>query len=131
MPYATPTDVAIQATSEIIQLLQQLDAIQISKVGTNQIDAIKQLTAIFNKPRLDTASTSISSLRVPDNFTLAPSPRLPNKAAISLPIHGPANTQDVSFQRVATHLQHRYPTHHTKGALTSIQQQRHYTLSLG
>ena len=47
MPCATTTDVAIQATAEIIRILQQPDAIQVSKVGTNQIDAIKELTAIF------------------------------------------------------------------------------------
>ena len=38
-----------------------------------------------------------------------------NKAPISPPLPVPANTQDSSFQRVATHPQHRYPTRHTKG----------------
>ena len=115
MPYATPTGVAIQSTAEIIRLLQQPNAIQISKVGTNQIDAIKQLSAIFKKPRRDKASTPISSPRVPNNLASAPSPRVPNKSAISLPLPGPTNTQDSSFQRVATHPQYCYPTRHTKG----------------
>ena len=106
MPYSTPTDVAIQSTSEIIRLLQKPDAIQVSKVGTNQFDAIKQLAAIFKKPRPDKVSTPISSPRVPDKVTSAPSPRVPNKAVISLPLHVPANTQDSSSQRVDAHPQH-------------------------
>ena len=69
MPYMTPTDVAIQATAEIIRLLHQPDAIQISKVGTKQIDAIKQLAAIFKKPRPDKVSTPVSAPRVPKNVT--------------------------------------------------------------
>ena len=77
MPYATTTDVAIQATAEIIRLLQQPDAIQVSKVGNNQIDTIKQLAAIFKKPRPDKVSTPISSPRVPDKVTSEPSPRMP------------------------------------------------------
>ena len=69
MTYATPTDVAIQATTEIIRLLQQPDAIQVYKVGTKLIDAIKQLAAIFQKPRPDKVSTPVSSLRVADKVT--------------------------------------------------------------
>ena len=93
MLYATPTDVAIQATSEIIRLLQQPDAIQVSKVGTQQIDDIKQLAAIFKKPRPDKVFTPVSSPRVPNKFTSSPSPRVLNK--------------DSSSQRVAAHPQHR------------------------
>ena len=78
MPYMTPTDVAIQATAEIIRLLHQPDAIQISKVGTKQIDTIKQIATIFKKPRPDKVSTPVSAPRVPDNVTKAPSPRMPN-----------------------------------------------------
>ena len=92
MPYTTPTHVAIQATLETIRLLQQPDDIQISKVGTKQIDAIKQLTAIFKKPRPDTVTTPVSAPRVPDNVTSAPSPMVPNEAS--------------SYQRVAAHPKH-------------------------
>ena len=60
-------------------------------------------------------STPVSSPRVPNKVTLAPSLRVPNKDAISLPLHGPVNTQDSSSQRVATHPQHRYPTRHNTG----------------
>ena len=83
MPYMTPTDVAIQATAGIIRLLQQPDAIQISKVGTKQIDAIKQLATIFKKPRPDKVSTPVSAQRVPKHFTAAPSPRVLNEASSS------------------------------------------------
>ena len=114
MPYATPTDVSIQTTVEIIRLIQQLNAIQVSKVSTNQIDSIKKLTAVFKKPRPDKSSTPISSLRVPDKVNLAPSSRVPNKVAISPPLHGAVNTEDSSFQRTATHLQHPYPNRHNK-----------------
>ena len=60
-------------------------------------------------------STPISSPRVPDKVTLATSPKVLNKSAISLPPRGPANTQDSSSQRVAAHPQHRYPNSHNKG----------------
>ena len=124
MPYVTPTDVAIQATAEIIRLLQQPNAIQVSKVGTNQISAIKQLAALFKKHRPDKASTPISYPRVPYNVTLAPSLRVLNKSAFSLQLQkasfslllpSPANNQDSSFPRMATHPQNCYPTRHTKG----------------
>ena len=101
MPYMTPTDVAIQATAEIIRLLHQPDAIQISKVGTKQIDAIKQLASIFKKPRPDKVATPVSAPRVPDNVTTAPSPRVLNK--------------DKSSQRVAAQPKHRYPTRQNMG----------------
>ena len=78
MPYTMPTDVAIQATSEIIRLLHQPDDIQVSKVGTKQIYAIKQLAAIFKKPRPEKVSTPVSAPRVPDNVTAAPSLRVMN-----------------------------------------------------
>ena len=124
IPYATPTDVAIQVTAEITRLLHHPNAIQVSKVGTNQIYAIKQLASLFKKHRPDKASTPISSPKVPDNVTSAPSPRVPNKAAFSLPpqkdsfslpLPGPVNNQGSYFTRVATHPRHRYPTRHTKG----------------
>ena len=92
MPYMTPTDVAIQATTEIIRLLQQQDAIQVSKLGTKKIDAIKQLATIFKKHRPDKVSTPVSAPRVPNKFTAAPSLRVLNK--------------DSSSQRVAAHPQH-------------------------
>ena len=101
MPCATPTFVDIQATSEIIRLLQQPDATQVSRVGTKEIDAIKQLPAIFKKPWPDKVSTTISSPRVPDKVTLAPYPRVPNK--------------DSSSQSVAVHPQHCHPTWHNMG----------------
>ena len=101
MIYTTPTDVAIQSTAEIIRLLQQPDAIQISKVGTKKIDAIKQLAAIFKKPRPDKVSTPVSDPRVPDNVTAAPSTRVLNEAS--------------SSQRVAAHPKHRYPTQKNMG----------------
>ena len=124
MPYATPTDVSIQATAKITRLLQQPNAIQVSKVGTNQIDAIKKLAALFKKHRPDKASTPISSLRLPDSVTSAPSPRVtnkssfslpPQKSSFSLPLPGPANNQGSSFPRLATHTPHRYPTCRTMG----------------
>ena len=101
MPYMTPTDVAIQSTAEIIQLLQQPDAIPISKVGTKQIDAIKQLAPIFKKPRPDKVSTPVSAPRVPNNVTAARVLRVLNKAS--------------SSQRVAAHQKHRYPTRQNMG----------------
>ena len=101
MPYMTPTDVAIQATAEIIQLLQQPDAIQISKVVTNKIDAIKQLAAIFKKPRLDKVSTPISAPRVPNIVNAAPSTRVLNEAS--------------SSQRVDAHPKNGYPTRQNMG----------------
>ena len=92
IPYMTPTDVAIQATAEIIRVLQQPDAIQISKVCTKQIDAIKQLAAIFKKPWPDKVSTPVSATRVPNNVTATPYPRVLNEAS--------------SYQRVAAHPKH-------------------------
>ena len=83
MPYMTPTNGAIQATTEIIRLLKQPDAIQISKLGNKQIDAIKQLANIFKKPRPDKVSTPVSYPRVPDNVTAAPSPRVLNESSSS------------------------------------------------
>ena len=76
MPYMTPTDVSIQATKEIIRLLKQPDAIQISKVGNKKIDAIKQLADIFKKPQPEKVSTPVSDPRVTDNVTATPSLRV-------------------------------------------------------
>ena len=83
---------AIQATAEILRLLQQPEAIQISKVGTKKIDAIKQLAAIFKKPRPEKVSTPVSASRVPGNVTKAPSTRVLSKYS--------------SSQRVAAHPKH-------------------------
>ena len=101
IPYKTTSDVAIQATAEILRLLQQPEDIQISKVGTKKIDAIKQLAAIFKKPRPEKVSTPVSSPRVPNNVTVAPYLRVLNEAS--------------SSQRVAAHPKHRYPTRQNMG----------------
>ena len=92
MPYMTKTDVAIQSIAEIIRLLQHPDAIPISKVGTKQIDAIKQVAPIFKLPRPDKVSTPVSAPRVPNNVTAARFLRVLNKAS--------------SSQRVSAHQKH-------------------------
>ena len=101
MPYMTPTNGAIQATTEIIRLLKQPDAIQISKVGNKQIDSIKQLANIFKKPQPDKVSNPVSAQRLPDYFIAAPSPRVLKEAS--------------SSQRVALHPKHRCPTRKNMG----------------
>ena len=84
-----------------LRLLQHPDAIQVSKVGTKKIDAIKQLAAIFKNTRPEIVSTPVSSTKVTYRVTLAPSPRVP--------------TKDISSQRVAAHPQHCYRTRNNMG----------------
>ena len=66
-----------------IRLLEKSDAIQVSQVGTKQINAIKQLATIFKKPRPDKVSTPVSALRLTDKVTAEPSPRVLNKDSLS------------------------------------------------
>jgi hypothetical protein len=49
IPYTTPTDVAIQAAHDLIQVVQQKQpSTAFAHIGINQLEAIKQIAGIFN-----------------------------------------------------------------------------------
>jgi hypothetical protein len=101
VPYMTATDIAIQAASDLVQVLKNPQpATPFDQVGTIQLEALKQLADIFQH----TTTTSATAPRVPTPVERQALPRV-----ITTP------TPQASPRPIATTppaAPHRYPTRH-------------------
>jgi hypothetical protein len=80
IPYTTPTDVAIQAAHDLIQVVQQKQpSTAFAHIGTNQLEAIKQIAGIFNNhiKTQEPEKTNMNNQPVPSKLPRVPTPITP------------------------------------------------------